>query len=345
MDELLASCLLDLELRIDEGEEQANRAAWVSFAEGRCADGIFTAPAREPKPPRIAWPAISCNGGFASPQAMLLQQLGECSRALADGGAGRLCIRCNYGTPTLPSLFGCELFLMEDALNTLPACHPLGQERMKAIVECGVPNLRGGLGGRVFDSAEFFIETLSRHPVLQRNIAIYHPDVQGPMDVAEMVWGSDIFLAFYDDAPLLRQVLELVTQTYAAFMREWYKLVPAQPLSTHWGLMHRGTLMLREDSLMNLSPEIYADFIRPLDQRLFDEFGGGAIHFCGRGDHFIEPMSQMRGLSAINLSQPHLNDMDRIYRFTVDKGMLLLGFDRAAAEKAGRPLRGAVHCW
>src|SRR5208283_4453302 len=106
-------------------------------------------------------------------------------------------------------------------------------------------------------------------------------------------------------------------------------------------------LMIRNDSLMNLSPQVYVDFVRPLDQQLFDEFGGGAIHFCGRGCHFIEAMSAMRGLSGIQMSQPHLNDMETIYRNTVDKRIKVLNLDTKAAQAAvaaGRPLRGQVQC-
>ena len=58
-------------------------------------------------------------------------------------------------------------------------------------------------------------------------------------------------------------------------------------------------------------------------------------------------MSELRGLHAINLSQPHLNDMEKVYRHTVDKGIKLLNLTREAAEEAlarGRDLRGQVHC-
>ncbi|MCF7838105.1 MAG: hypothetical protein K9N49_05700 [Candidatus Marinimicrobia bacterium] len=45
------------------------------------------------------------------------------------------------------------------------------------------------------------------------------------------------------------------------------------------------------------------------------------------------------------MSQPHLNDMEIIYRHTVDRGIPLLGFSRAAALEAlaaGRDLRHLV---
>lgn len=110
-----------------------------------------------------------------------------------------------------------------------------------------------------------------------------------------------------------------------------------------WG----AEIFLRDDSAINFSPEMFDEFIRPYDEALLDKFGGGAVHFCGRGDHFIESMSKMPGLYAINLTQPYLNDMETIFRNTVDKGVRTLGLARDAADAAvssGRELRGMVHC-
>ena len=153
-----------------------------------------------------------------------------------------------------------------------------------------------------------------------------------------------MFLAFYDDTPLLTDFLQRATDHYVTFLRAWCDLVePNLAYSTHWGLRLKGYPMIRNDSLMNLSPDCYTEFIRRHDARIIGEFGGrGAIHFCGRGDHFIEAMSQIEGLTAINLSQPHLNDMETIYAHTVDKGIKLIGFGREHAERAGRDLRGQV---
>ena len=78
------------------------------------------------------------------------------------------------------------------------------------------------------------------------------------------------------------------------------------------------------------------------------ELGGGAIHFCGRGDHLIAKLSQLSGLHAINTTQPALNNVETIFAHTIDKQINLLGFERDVAEQArqqGRPLRGRVHCW
>lgn len=342
----LRRCLEDLESRLDPAQEDEGHRQWIEFLEGRCTQNTFTPPQRQPSPPKFPWPDVTVNQAIGSVEAMLLQQFKGCSNVLEKGVTALLGVRCNYGTGILPSLFGCKLFMMEEALNVLPTSMPLGsRDKILPLLDAGVPDIRGGLGGKVFDAAHAYLEVLAEFPKIRKYVAFYHPDWQGPIDVAEVVWGSDIFYAFYEDTQILRDLLNLITETYIVFAKEWYRLVPqAGPYSCHWALLYKGTLMIRNDSLMNLSPEMYVEFVRPLDQRLFDEFGGGAIHFCGRGDHYIEAMSQMTGLSGIAMSQPHLNDMERIYRNTVDKGIKLLGFSHKAAAAANRPLRGQVHC-
>jgi uroporphyrinogen-III decarboxylase len=105
-------------------------------------------------------------------------------------------------------------------------------------------------------------------------------------------------------------------------------------MNPHWSnLWHRGSILLRNDSAMNLSPELYREFSVPYDALLLERFGGGAVHFCGRGDHYIAALSEIKGLYGVQMTQPSYNDMEVIYRHTVDKGIKLLAFDRARAEQ------------
>lgn len=99
--------------------------------------------------------------------------------------------------------------------------------------------------------------------------------------------------------------------------------------------------MVRDDSAMNFSPACYKTFVRPFDGKLMERFGG-VIHFCGRGDHYIHLLKEIPNVYAVNLSQPTLNDMETIYRNTVDCGIQLLAFDRATALRdVSRP--GGFH--
>jgi hypothetical protein len=148
-----------------------------------------------------------------------------------------MAVRANYGTGIIPTLFGAELFVMDEPLNTLQTTRPLG----------------------------------------------------------------------------------------------W---------ATHWGMMHAGKIMMRTDSGMNFSPNMYEEFFRPYDQRLLNELGGGAVHFCGRGSHYIASMCSMDRMYAIQLSQPHLNEMETIIRIAARLGRarspLRAGESRTTAGKLQR---------
>jgi hypothetical protein len=335
----------DLSRRIDPQQEADYRQAWLVYLDDECTEDLFIPPARTPANPTLDWPDIGINDAIEDYDAMALSQFKACSDILADGGRGVLDVRCNYGTGILPTLFGCDLFMMDAELNTLPTALPLhSEDKIKQLLDAGVPDLNTHLGGKVFECGRRYKALLDANPTLAEHVEVYHPDLQGPIDVAEVVWGSEIFLALLDQPDLVKQFLELVTETYIGFLKAWFELFAQDaPYACHWGGMHKGWAMLRNDSLVNLSPEMYVEFVRPLDQRIFETFGGmGSIHYCGRGEHFIEPMSEMNGLTSIWMSQPELNDMDTIYRHTVDKGIKLTGLDWEHARRAGRPLKGQV---
>jgi hypothetical protein len=109
------------------------------------------------------------------------------------------------------------------------------------------------------------------------------------------------------------------------FLSRWLEVVPARDpgFSAHWGLLLRGQVVLRDDSLMNLSPETHVEFVKPFDERILERFGGGMIHFCGKADHCIERMTDSANLRGVDVSQPHLNDLDRCLAATVRRGINL----------------------
>lgn len=98
-------------------------------------------------------------------------------------------------------------------------------------------------------------------------------------------------------------------------------MFPSQ-YAIYFNHLDRGRIFIREDNCMNLSPELYLEFIAPYDQRLLKKYGG-IVHFCGKGDHFIKHMAKLDGLYGVNMSQPHLNDMEKIYAATIDRNIHL----------------------
>ena len=363
MNGILRKCLEDLESRIDSQQEESLLHEWVEFSLGRFEGDIFAPQRSQTSPPAVEWPRISVNAALDDLDMMALQQYGICSQylegtAVASGHV--LNVRCNYGTSIIPLLFGVEPFIMDEELDTLPTSRPLNDvQAIQRVVDAGVPEISGGYIDRVLDMGARYVAIAEEYPKIGRYVQIYHPDLQGPMDICEVVWGSTIFYAMYDRPELVKALLEIVTRTYVRTMRAWLEVVPFQSSAdadngneisgnAHWGFFHRGNIMLRDDSAMNLSAAMFDEYVKPYDQRLLDEFGGGAIHFCGKGDHYIPRLAEMDGVFAIHMSQPEYNDMETIYGHTADKGINILGLGRDVAEQAvaqGRDLHGRVQAF
>ncbi len=273
------------------------------------------------------WPGLTVNGAVRDAKMMLLRELGAAYRVVCRRTREIPNIRCNYGTGILSSLFGAEVFWMPDELDILPTTKVLeGGDVLSSLLDAGEPELSAGWGRQVFETAEYYREQLAAYPKTAEAVWIYHPDLQGPLDIAELLLGGELLLAFYDRPDDVKALMTMLTSTYVKFMKKWFELVPPREggaYMAHWGRFLKGQVMLREDSLVNLSPDMYAEFVRPFDQRIFDEFGGGAIHFCGKCDHVVEAMSEQRGLTAVNPSQPVLNDARKLYDATIARGIVL----------------------
>jgi hypothetical protein len=247
-------------------------------------------------------------------------------------------------------MYGAEIFIMPRETNTLPGARTLpgGMDDVKRILDRRETDFSRALAGRVFDFAERWAGLSRPYEAVRRYVYLYNPDLQGPLPLAELLWGSDLYLDIFDEPDTVHAALVFFADVIIAFLKKFHALYPPfdGEHGVEWGLLHRGAVIVRNDAAMNISGDMYREFVRPEDQRIIDAFGGG-VHFCGKGDHYIEAVSEIRGLSVINMSQPECNDMEIIYRNTIDRGIVIIGLPSAAVKQAvasGRELRGRVHC-
>jgi len=324
----------DIEKRIDPATENDFLQQWTNFWDNKCNDIFFVPKRKVMTKPNIEVKKININDALEDYELMLDMQLAMVSDQLGST-ASALGMRANYGTGIMSSLFGAEIFKMPREMNTLPTTRAFNDSStIRKLLDNGIPDLSRGFGQHVFAFGEMCKEILQDYPLISQYVRMYHPDTQGPLDIAELLWGSEIFYEMYDDPEFVHAVLNLITDTYMKFLDKWFGLFPAkEDLNVHWHLLHKGKIMLRNDSAMNLSPEMYAEFALPYDKRLLEYYGGGCVHFCGRGDHYIERLCGIDALTSINLSQPHLNDMEKIYRVVNSAGKKIIGLDRGTCEK------------
>lgn len=325
----------DIERRIDPETEEDFTEQWRDFLYDRFEGDVFQPSRKVLSPAGVELPYININDAVEDYELMLVSQLQNVSEAL-NQKHHNLAVRANYGTGIMSSLFGAPIFTMPREMDTLPTTRSFDDtDIICEIVEKGKPDLYNGFGRKVFEFGEICKEVFSKYPKISKYVEVYHPDTQGPLDICELLWGSEMFYSMYDEPELVHGLLQLVTDTYTNFLNKWYELFPRNSeMNSHWVfLRHRGSILIRNDSAMNLSPDFYKEFAAPYDGELLKRFDGGAIHFCGRGDHYVEMLSNLEKLYGINMSQPHLNDMEKIYQNTVDKGIKILAFNDEWADK------------
>jgi hypothetical protein len=247
-------------------------------------------------------------------------------------------------------MYGASVLMLPREADTLPGAQSLPDraDGVKALLADRAVNFRRGLAGRVFDFAERWMELTQAFPKVRKYVHLTAPDLQGPFPLAELMWGSEVYLAFYDDEDTIIEALDFFAWVIAAFLEKYLALIPPfdSGHSVEWGLLHKGHIIIRDDAAMNISGEMYREFVKPRDSALIGMFGGG-IHFCGRGDHYIAHIADIEGLSTFNMSQPECNDMEVIYRNTADRGIVIIGLPEWEVRRAvssGRDLSGRVHC-
>ncbi len=349
---MLKKYLDDLEARINPELEEDLFEQWRRFWDGECTDDIFVPKRKAKIPSSLEWPKININDAIEdkSFETMMLSQLCGLNNFLSDGSGLTLAIRANYGSNIMPSLFGSKVYLMDREYNTLPGAYAVegGVEAIKKLIEAGVPDLDGGQGKQVMDCARFYLEQLKPYPKFSKYCKIYHPDLQGAFDICEVVWGSGIYLDMYDHPQMVKDFMQLITDTYIAWIERWFELIPSSDgLNIHYGWVHPGKIRLSLDSCMNISPEMYDEFVKPYDTQMLKKFGG-VVHSCGKVDHFVPCLADIPGYHAFQLSQPEYNDMEKIYQATIDRNLRVIALNYNTAKSAidsGRDLKHRVQAF
>jgi hypothetical protein len=251
------------------------------------------------------------------------------------------CLRPNLGVTIVASMLGAQIRVMEEQP---PWVLPLeGMNTIQEVAHGPVPDTTTGLVSRVIEQYGFYKHVLTSYPNCQAAFQLTLPDLQGPFDIAELLWGPDAFMAFYNESELLETLLEKITATilvaYRRFSDEVSENIGAGFQYQH-GTAVRGNVLLRSDTTIMISPEHYREFILPHDGVIGRALGGVAIHFCGNGQHQLENMLSTPDLGSLDFGQPWMMAIDDIYAEAsarkVGLTRVTIPEDQLTAEEASR---------
>jgi hypothetical protein len=72
-------------------------------------------------------------------------------------------------------------------------------------------------------------------------------------------------------------------------------------------------ILIRDDSTIMVSPEMYREQISFHDEFVLKELGDGGIHSCGNFNHLAGEYLKLPSLRCIDFDQPEMNDLNTIY--------------------------------
>lgn len=319
----LDTYLEDIEQRLDDAVEQRVQDAWRQWMHHENQSAPFDAVHRPAQPSKLEWPHVNINDALQNDDLAVYRQFENVNRFLSNGSSAILRIRPDFGVGSIASAFGAQPYVMPYATDTLPTVQPLGEDAVKRLLNQPLPGPEAGNFAAINRIAQRYRAIKNRYPKIARYVHIEQPDLQSPMDNLELLWGSTFFYALYDEPETIHALLRLLSEAMEQSFDRWFACFPEEAsVSSYFMHMDQGCICLRCDSAMNLSPEFYEEFVVPYDGRLLSKYGG-IVHFCGRGDHYIEQLSSLKGLYGVNMSQPHLNDMEKIFSSTIDRGIHL----------------------
>ena len=130
-----------------------------------------------------------------------------------------------------------------------------------------------------------------------------------------MLCGSALYADLIDDPAFVTHALDTVSAGQIALAHQLAPFLNDGPagFAHQHGFMIRGSLLLRDDSAIMVSPCMYRQQIAPHDERVLAEMDGGGIHSCGNFMHNIDAMLELPSLQCLDFGQSPLNDVDAIY--------------------------------
>ncbi|WP_167616670.1 hypothetical protein [Maribellus sediminis] len=222
-------------------------------------------------------------------------------------------IRTNFGTVVIASVFGAKIEQRND--NPPWVRHYETLDKFQSIFDCDPLDFSKGISKQVIERYQFYNDVLADFPNLIKCVKIVLPDLQGPLDTLELLRGSSIYEDFIIDPEMVEKGLRLVAEAQVGLAKhlQLYITDGMNGFTHQHAVCVKGNILIRNDSAIMISPEMYAGQVAHHDEFVLKELGGGAIHSCGKIDFNVPEIVKLPSLKSFDFGQSYMNDIDSVY--------------------------------
>jgi hypothetical protein len=213
-----------------------------------------------------------------------------------------------YGTGVLASALGARI-LFQPKMD--PAVQGTVIRSPEQVRRLSLPDPhKDGLMPRVLETIRYFRE--------HSDLPISFTDPQGPFTTALTLAGpATLFVWLYEYPKAVHELMEFCTEAFIRWIKAQKQEIGPQRgrcCFPHGIILPEqfGRVWLCDDDCGAISPAQYREFVVPYNARVFKEFGGGTLHFCGSAEHQVENLATTEGLVGVNNFS--MNNVRQVYR-------------------------------
>lgn len=132
-------------------------------------------------------------------------------------------------------------------------------------------------------------------------------DINSPLCTAAQLCGYDnLFVWMFEEPAAVHELIGKISETLIRWVKVQKEYI-GEPWDQSNGLQGvwspKGVgIWMSDDDLVSMGPQQYDEFIVAEYSRIFETFGGGSIHYCGKGNHQIDNLLKIKNIRAINNS-------------------------------------------
>jgi hypothetical protein len=238
-------------------------------------------------------------------------------------------IRPDFGCVLIASIFGANIEQVEN--NPPWVRHNEEKISYEQIINAPITDFNQELTAKVADRYKFYIDVLKNYPRLSKLTNIVLPDMQGPFDNLELLRGSDIFLEMYSHRELFLKAMEKIADTQIELAEYFGQFTNDRTngFSFQHGFALKGGILIRNDTSIMISPQMYDELVSPFDEKILKVFGGG-IHSCGNVNRIVSRFVSLKSAQCFDFGQSELNDIESVYKLASERK---IGLTRIAVSE------------
>ena len=256
---------------------------------------------------------------FDDPHKMFVESLWDIIGWARTPSDAQLSLRPNFGVGTLASAFGCKTDMGENDM-------PWVSERpsKETLLDIDLDHLdRAGLIPRVIEFIQMARSVLKEF----RDVHIFMPDLQGPMNTAFLLRQQDVFVEMLEEEDYFHRLMQIVTEVFIRLTKR-FKQELGEPLDGGYhGAMYmtNGGARVVDDVSIMLSPEHYLRYSLPYVRQCLDPFGGGWVHSCGNISHQLDAYLNAPEIRGINFGEPEYYNFADLFPKLASSGKFCYG--------------------